>query len=318
MGPPLQPPPTPPNGSTRNLLQRSLAGLRHRTSHLPPAAQGMLLVAASGMIFSVLNALMRLLAQDMPAMQSQFLRYFMGLVVLAPWLWRDGLAAYKPQSVRGQFARGACHSAGLALWFIALPRIPLADMTAIGFTTPLFVMIGAYLFLGEVMRWERWLAAAVGMCGVLIVVGPQLSASGGVYHLIMLASAPMFAASFLITKALTRHERAGVILMWQAITVSLISLPLALWAWQWPSAWQWLGFLLCGVLGSAGHYALTKAFSLADISATQGLRFLDLVWSALMGWLIFADVPTGTTLIGGAVICTATIWIAGRESRRVN
>ena len=275
----------------------------------------MLLVAASGMIFCVLNALMRLLAQDMPAMQSQFLRYFMGLVVLAPWLWRDGLAAYKPQSVRGQFARGTFHSAGLALWFIALPRIPLADMTAIGFTTPIFVMIGAYLFLGEVMHWERWLAAAVGMAGVLIVVGPQLSGSGGVHHLIMLASAPMFAASFLITKALTRHERAGVILMWQAITVSLISLPLALWAWQWPSAWQWLGFLLCGVLGSSGHYCLTRSFRVAEISSTQSVKFLDLIWSAALGWMVFSDTPSQSTLIGGALICATTIWIARREAR---
>jgi drug/metabolite transporter (DMT)-like permease len=207
------------------------------------------------------------------------------------------------------------HTLGLCLWFLALPKIPLADMTAIGFTGPIFIMIGAYLFFREPMRWERWLASLIGFAGVMIVVGPKLAGSGGFYNLVMLASAPMFAGSFLITKALTRYETTGVILVWQSLTVSLFSLPLALLHWQAPTAWQWAGFLLCGLLGSAGHYCLTRSFRIADISSTQSVKFLDLVWSSMIGWLMFADVPSQSTLIGGGVICAATIWIAQRESR---
>ena len=132
----------------------------------------------------------------------------------------------------------------------------------------------------------------------------------------VLGSAPLFAASFLATKALTRYETAGTILVWQAITVTLFSVPLALLHWQAPSAGQWLGFLLCGVLGSTGHYCLTRSFSTADISATQSVKFLDLVWSALLGWMVFSDVPTVSTLLGGLVISAATVWVAHRESRR--
>lgn len=91
------------------------------------------------------------------------------------------------------------------------------------------------------MRWNRWIAAACGFAGVLIVVGPKLSGDGGIYNLVMLASAPLLAGSFLVTKALTRHERTGVILLWRAITVSLFSLPLALLNWQAPSLLQWTG-----------------------------------------------------------------------------
>jgi drug/metabolite transporter (DMT)-like permease len=204
---------------------------------------------------------------------------------------------------------------GLVLWFIALTRIPLADTTAIGFTGPLFIMIGAWLFLKEPMRWERWLATAIGLGGVLLVVGPKLSGTGGQYHLVMLASAPVFAASFLITKVLTRTEGAGVIVAWQAISVTLFSLPLAMWVWQTPSPAQWLGFAFCGFLGSAGHYCLTRSFTIADISSTQSVKFLDLVWSSVLGWVLFTDVPTQTTLLGGVVISAATLWVARREHR---
>ena len=176
-------------------------------------------------------------------------------------------------------------------------------------------MIGAYFLFKEPMRWERWLAAGIGLAGVLVVVGPKLSGSGGLYNLVMLASAPMFAASFLLTEALTRYESTGTIVVWQALTVTLFSLPLALLRWQAPSALQWAGFALCGLLGSLGHYCLTRSFRVADISATQSVKFLDLVWASLIGWLVFADVPSSTTLLGGAVIFAATVWIARRESR---
>ena len=288
--------------------------LGQRAAQWSPTTRGLLWTSAAGLTFSMLNALMRALTQHIDPFQAQFLRYFFGLLVLLPVMAHRGFAGYWPRQLGPQFTRGAVHALGLCLWFNALPRIPLADMTAIGFTGPIFIMIGAYVFFKEPMRWARWLACGLGFAGVLIVVGPRLSGSGGFYHLVMLASAPVFAASFLLTKALTRHESPGVIVVWQSISVSIFSLPLALWHWQWLTTGQWLGFLLCGVLGSAGHYCLTRSFMSADISATQSAKFLDLVWSAAMGWLLFADVPSQTTLIGGTVICAATIGVAHWES----
>jgi drug/metabolite transporter (DMT)-like permease len=281
-----------------------------------PTTRGLVWASASGAAFALLNALMRTLTLQLDPFQSQFLRYLFGFVVLLPLVWHLGPAAYRPRQMGGHFTRGLVHTAGLCLWFLALPRIPLADMTAIGFTTPLFIMVGAWLFFREPMRWERWLATGLGFVGVLIVVGPKLGLSGGAgwWHLVMLASAPVFAVSFLMTKALTRHETAGTILLWQAISVTLFSLPLAFANWQHPSAWQWAGFVLCGALGSLGHYCLTRSFAAADISATQSAKFLDLVWAALLGWIVFADVPTESTLIGGLLICAATLWVARREA----
>ncbi|MBP6901510.1 MAG: DMT family transporter [Burkholderiaceae bacterium] len=303
------------------LLTRWTALAHHaqrRSAHWSPTTRGLLWVSGSGLIFSVMNALMRLLTQSVDPFQAQFLRYFIGLLVLLPLilptLLAQGLAAYRPQDIGVQFTRGAVHTLGLCLWFSALPHIPLADMTAIGFTGPIFILIGARLFFKEPMRWERWLATAVGFTGVLIVVGPRLSGSGGWWHLVMLASAPVFAASFLLTKAMTRSDSASVILVWQSISVSIISLPLALLHWQMPTPLQWALFGLCGVLGSTGHYCLTRGLAAADISATQSARFLDLVWSALMGFVLFSDLPSAAALLGGTVISAATIWLARREA----
>jgi drug/metabolite transporter (DMT)-like permease len=283
---------------------------------MDPTLRGLLWSMAAGFTFVLLNTLMRGLTLDLDPLQTQFLRYLAGALVMLPLIARAGLAAYRPRNIRGQFVRGVVHAFGLGLWFTAIPHITLADITAIGFTGPIFIMIGAAWVFGERMRWERWAAALIGLCGVLIVVAPKFSGSGGIYTLVMLASSPVFAASFLITKGLTRYERSTVIVLWQSITVALFSLPLALLAWRTPTPLQWLTFLACGILGSLAHYCLARSFTVADISATQSVKFLDLVWATLLGWLVFADAPSQSTLIGGVVICASTIWIARREARR--
>jgi drug/metabolite transporter (DMT)-like permease len=294
---------------------RHFGGLGRRIACLNPTLRGMLWAIAAGLIFSHLNALLRVLSIQLDPFQTQFLRYLMGCLVMLPLVLRSGLAAYWPKRPAGQFARGFVHAVGLWLWFAALPHVPMADMTALGFTGPIFIMIGAYLFFREPMRWDRWVAALIGFTGVLVVVAPNLTGGGGHYQLIMLASSPVFAASFLLTKSLTRNESTGVIVVWQAISVAVFSLPMAVLHWHPVSGPQWLGFVVSGVLGSLGHYCLTRSFHVADISSTQSVKFLDLVWASYIGWIIFSDSPSLSTITGGLVIAVSTIWIARREAR---
>lgn len=302
-------------GRRRNWLVRHAHVLHRRGSRLDGNLRALLWSGLAGLLLILLNTVMRGLTMQLDPFQTQFLRYLMGVVVMAPLILRAGLLAYRPRHIGGQFGRGIVHTCGLTLWFVAIPHVTLADTTAIGFTTPIFIMIGAALLFKERMRWERWVAATIGFGGVLIVVAPQLTAAGGFYSVVMLASSPVFAASLLITKALARYERPEVIVVWQSITVTLFSLPLALLHWQAPTLTQWLLFALCGVLGSTGHYCMTRSFVMADISASQSVRFLDLVWATLLGWIVFSDEPSRSTLIGGVVICASTLWIARRESR---
>lgn len=278
--------------------------------------RGMAWMAIAGLLFCLLNTIGRSLAQQLDPFQTQFLRYLAGLVVLLPFVLRTGLAAWRPHDIKGQGWRGLVHTAGLLLWFWALPHVPLADMTAIGFTGPIFIMAGAVLFLNEPVVRARWIAAGIGFAGAMVVVVPNLAGGGGAWSLVMLASSPLFAASFLITKALTRRDRPEVIVAWQAITVAAFTLPFAIPGWTWPTAGQWGWFLVTGLLGSAGHWCLTEAFRIADMSATQPVKFIDMLWASALGWLVFSEVPATTTFAGAAIIFAATSWIARREASR--
>jgi drug/metabolite transporter (DMT)-like permease len=297
-------------------MPRRIASLRARVEGLDPVLRGMLWAAMAGLQFTFLNALLRELTLRLGSFEAQFLRYLAGMVLLLPWIVFTGLGRWRPLSIPGQFLRGAVHASGLVLWFLAVAYVSLADTTAISFTGPLLIMVGASVFLGEPMRWTRWVAACAGLVGVLLIVGPRLSGQGGGYTLLMLAATAVFAGSYLLTKALARHERPEVIVAWQTLTVACFSAPLALIGpWIWPSPLQWGLLMLCGALGSSGHYCMTRAFKAADISATQPIKFLDLLWASLLGWVLFGDLPTLWTLAGGALIATATVWLARREAR---
>jgi drug/metabolite transporter (DMT)-like permease len=182
-----------------HVLIRHATIAHRRASRLPPILLGQMWAAATRFVFALLNTTMRELSAQVGSFETQFLRYAFGLAVMLPFVLREGWRRYIPHSVGGQFVRGGVHTAGLLLWFAALPYITIADTTAIGFTGPIFIMIGAAWMFGEKMRWERWLASGIGLAGVLIVVAPKLTGSGGWYTLVMLASAPVFALSYLIT-----------------------------------------------------------------------------------------------------------------------
>ncbi|WP_424812377.1 DMT family transporter [Roseococcus sp. YIM B11640] len=281
-----------------------------------PTVAGMIYAAAAGFTLCSLNVVLRMLAEELPTFEVQFLRYFMGLVAVLPWMFREGLSSFRTRSLSGQLWRGAVHASGLYLWFAALPLIPFSELIAIGFTGPIFIMLGAVIFLKEQMFWQRWVSALLGFAGVLVVVWPGLGGGMNWGTVFMLMSSPLFAASFLITKALARRDSPTVIVAWQSLTVTLFTVPAAAWVWVWPTPTQWAVALLCGMMGSLGHWLLTNAYRLADISSAQPVKFLDMIWAAFFGFVFFAEIPSGSTMIGAFVIFIATTWIARVEARR--
>jgi drug/metabolite transporter (DMT)-like permease len=287
-----------------------------------PAAtvRGMLWMVAAGALFIVLNTIMKRLASQFDPWMVGLLRYAMGAAVIAVPALRRGPRALWPRAPRLQFVRGLFHAGGMMLWFAALPLVGLTELTAIAFSGPIFICLGAVLFLGERMTGARWAAVLVGFCGVLLVVKPW--AGGGVAGvspgmLLMLASAPVFAGSYLVAKALAGRERSEVIVLWQHLWVVALLAPFALPHWTPPDALQWALLVVCGFFGAGGHYCMMRAFRVADISAVQSVKFLELVWAAILGFLVFGSVPAGATVLGGAVILASTLLLARHESRAV-
>jgi drug/metabolite transporter (DMT)-like permease len=292
-----------------------LAGLRAAFSRLPPTAQGLCWILLSGLLFQILNAGLRYVSLDLPPMVTSFFRFLFGLVFIAPIVMRMGFAVFRTGRPSMQFARNIVHASAFAIWYTALPLIPLAEMTAIMFTGPLFITIGAALFLREKVRWRRWAAITVGFLGVMIIVRPGFAeVSLGTW--LMLSSVPVIAASQLIAKAQTKVDSTQTIICWQTVLLILFFLPPALLQWQTPS-WEQLAILLgCGLIGSAANMAMVQAFQVAEISAVQPMMFLNIVWASILGYVVFTDTPDFWTFIGAGVIIASTSYIARREAQR--
>ncbi len=289
---------------------------QRRAEALGPTTRGILWMVLCGLSFAVLNALTRVITADLHPWQTQFLRYGFGGLVILPFLLRSGVHLLQTKNLPLQIGRNLVHTVASGLWFLALPLVPLAEITAISFTGPIFMTIGAMLFFGETVRARRWIAITLGFAGILIVLYPklQLGISASSASLLLLVAAPVSACSYLIAKVLMRQDQPETIVLWQALLVSLFTLPFALWFWK-PVADMHLAlFVLAGILGSTGHYALNRSIKAADISATQPARFLELVWASALGALIWGDVPPVWTFVGAMVIFGSTTYIARREA----
>ena len=287
-----------------------------RWKALPPNLRGILWVGLSGLLFALLNVFTLIPAQHLNPYVMAFLRYFFGAMFLLPVIWRVGLRrAMHTRRMPLHVFRGALHAGGMFLWFIGLPLTTLASITALGFTGPIFVTIGAALFLGEDVRLRRWLAVAVGFAGAMIIIRPGIG-DLGLGAIVILISTPIFSASNLISKALARTESAATIVIWQHLTIVLFAAPVALWFWQTPSWTDILWFLAAGLCGTLGHICQQNGYQLADITLLQPIGFLSLLWNTMLGYFLFFQQPDVWTFVGAAVIFASAMYISHREAVR--
>jgi drug/metabolite transporter (DMT)-like permease len=274
----------------------------------------------SGVMFVAVTGIVRHLGTDMSPTQAAFIRYVFGLILLVPLLLRLGgawLSAGAPLRARrlGMHAlRGLVHGTGVMLWFYAMARIPIAEVTAIGFTGPIFATVGAALFLGERLRARRIGAILVAFGGAMIILRPGFE-EVSMGALAQLAAAPLFAVSILIAKKLTETETSPAIVAYLSIFVTIALLPGALMSWRTPTLEE-LGWLfLTAVFATLMHLTMTQAFRVAEITVTQPFMFLQLVWATLLGYYVFAERPEVWIWIGGALIVASATYIAHREAR---
>lgn len=267
----------------------------------------------TGLMFVAVTAVVKHVGDDVPAAQAAFLRYVLGLVFLIPMI-RPILAAHLTRRQKKLFwARGFVHTLAVILWFFAMARIPIAEVTAMNYLSPVYVSLGAALFLGERLPPRRLAAVIMALIGAIIILRPGIK-EVEIGHIAMLGTAVFFAIGYLIAKQLSGEVSAAVVVGMLSITVTVGLAPFAWAVWVTPTLPQlgWLFLVAC--FATAGHYSMTLAFAAAPLTVTQPVTFLQLVWAVLLGAVVFGEAVDGWVIFGGAVIMASVSFITWREA----
>jgi drug/metabolite transporter (DMT)-like permease len=267
----------------------------------------------SGVCFVFVTAGVKHVGQDVPAAQAAFLRYAIGLVFLLP-LVPAMLKVRLDVEAWGMFGlRGILHSIGAALWFFAMTQISIAEVTAMNYLSPIYIAIGAAMFLGEKLALRRIAAILGALIGALIILRPGFrEISPG--HIAMLGTAVLFAMSYLIAKRMSRDVDATVIVALLSLMVAIGLAPMAILVWVTPTFEQLAWLTLVALVATAAHFAMTYAFAAAPITVTQPVTFLQLVWATLLGVFVFSEPADSFVILGGVIIMASISFISWREA----
>lgn len=293
-----------------NQTSLALAALWRRVS---PPVRGILLIAAAALGFSAMHTMIRFLSGDLHAFQIAFFRNFFGLVVLLPTLLGRGFRRLRTDRLALHVGRSLLQLCSMLLFFTALGLAPLARVSALSFTAPLFATLGAILFLGERVHARRTVALSVGLLGALVVLRPTGEIDTGTI-MVVLASA-VWAVALLMIKVISRTDSTITLALYMGLLMAPMSLLPALFVWRWPAPVDYLWLFVMGLIGVLSHLAMGQAFREADATIVLPVDFTRLIWASLLGFVFFQEIPALSTWIGGGLIFGSATFIAYRESR---
>ncbi len=274
---------------------------------------GIFWMLVSGLAFIAVTGIVKHVGADLPASEAAFLRYALGLVFLIPMIRPILRARLTPRDLWLFGWRGVAHTLAVILWFYAMTRITMAEVTAMNYLNPVYVTLGAVVFLGETLRLRRILAVLAAVIGAVIILRPGFrELSPG--HFAMLAAAVFFAISYLMAKRMTGTIDPLVIVGMLSVTVTIGLAPFAAVVWVTPTAAEVGWMFLVATFATFGHYAMTLAFAAAPVTVTQPVAFLQLVWSVSIGALVFGEAVDLWVVIGGLVILGSVTFITWREA----
>jgi drug/metabolite transporter (DMT)-like permease len=286
--------------------------IRTRWLQLSGNSRGALWMIASGLGFSIMAVGIKLLGHRLDSFQIAFFRVLIGLLAILPFVAAGPLAQLKTRHLHVHIVRAVFGLAAMYCSYYAIARMPLADYTALSFTKPLFATVLAIVILGEIVRWRRWTATALGFIGVLIMVRPGADAF---QPAALAALADAFSIAFLITlvKRLPAHETPLGMLFYFGIFATVLSIGPAIVYWQWPTLDEWALLIGVGALGALSQSFWIRAFRAGEASMVAPFDYLRLPIAATVGVIGFAELPALWTFIGAGVIVASTLYIAHRE-----
>ena len=274
---------------------------------------GVFWMVITGLMFVLVTALVKYMGPRIPSAEAAFLRYILGLILLVPML-RSVFRARLTRRQLGLFtARGLAHSLGVWAWFFAMARVPIADVTAMNYLSPIYVTIGAALFLGEKLAFRRIAAVVVALIGALIILRPGFREIGP-GHYAMLAAALVFGASYLLGKLLTDQTSPAVVVVMLSVVVPVGLAPLAISVWVTPTLVELALLMGVAIVATTGHFTMALAFKAAPLTVTQPVTFLQLVWAVTLGSVMFGEPADIWVIVGGFVIISSVLFITLREA----
>jgi drug/metabolite transporter (DMT)-like permease len=289
---------------------------------------GALWMVVAAWSFTAMLICVRYLAGRYPAIEVVFFRAMIGLLFVLPPLLSHGVPGLRTQVLRLHLIRACFGLTAMLCYYYAAPRLPLADITTYSFAIPLFVTLGAVIFLKEKVDAPRWLATVVGFFGVLIMLWPGFSGHAQIPGtlavtymgfslpvLMVMLSVFFYAGAWISMKFLTRTEEASIIVFYQnIITVPLVAIPTFIFG-SVPDLHDFGLLAGVGIFGAMAHFAQARSFGAADASAVMPYDFLRLPFAVACAWLMFSEVTGVWTWAGAVIIFGATYYITWHETR---
>ena len=290
------------------------------TQNKPGTAIALKLMAV--FLFMVMAALIKEATQSVPPGQAVFFRSLFAMPIILAWIWQRGdlREALVPVNLLGHVWRGLFGTAAMALTFGGLALLPLPEVTAIGYATPMFTVILAAVMLGETVRLFRLSAVALGLFGVMIVIWPRLSvdvetlgAAGTVGALMVLGASILRAVVQIHIRTLVKTEHTATIVFYFSLTATVLSLLSLPFGWVLPSTKDATLLVSAGLIGGVAQILVTSSYRFGGASMLAPFDYASLIFAAIIGYFIFAEVPTLNMVAGAALVVLGGVLIIWRE-----
>jgi drug/metabolite transporter (DMT)-like permease len=277
------------------------------------AGIGFMLVAV--FLFALNSAVGKWLVATYPVGEFMLIRSCFTLILLSPFIWHAGRAAFaKAPRPRLQVLRVVFSAVEVAMFFWAVSYLPLADTTTFYLAGPIYVTAISVLLLREHVGWRRWTAVLIGFAGVMIALRPS-SSSFTLPALIALSGSVIYALVMITTRML--RQTNDIMLMTTyfigAVAFGLATLPFG---WVTPTGYDLLCIAGVGVCNIVAQFSVIRSLKLASASVVVPYQYTLIVWSVVFGWLMFAELPDGYTVAGAAIIVAAGLYIFWREQAK--
>lgn len=281
---------------------------------------GILLILISTLAFTVMSAMIRSLGDRIPLGEVAFARSLFALIPLLVMLqWRGELhEAFRLNKPLQHVTRAIAGIGSMFCNFASLSRIPLADMTAIGFITPLFNVALAAIFLGEKVRMFRWAAVGVGFVGVIIMLMPHLvgaehGSSAAFGAILAFIGAFLVAAAMTQVRQLAATETTASLVFTFTVLCTLTAFVTVFWGWVQPSPRDAMLLFLIGILGGIGQITVTESYRHAEAGTVAPFAYTSMIYSVVIGYFFFGEVPERMVLFGALLVVLAGLFVLYRE-----